>query len=125
MKNFSQHVASESTHIALITLEEGNVLGSVGSLDASFAGPRHPDQGTVDTGGLEVALTGMEVGHEEYFDTPGLIGGSLLHIVDVQAVSGERGYKDFEDKKMSGYNRRSIVRETCRTTDFELCGLDT
>jgi hypothetical protein len=78
-------------------LEDGNIPRSVRSLVVSVVRPRHPVQGTIDTGGLEVALTGVEVGHEEYTHTRGLIGSSLLHSVDIQAVSSERRYEDLED----------------------------
>jgi hypothetical protein len=39
-----------------------------------------------------------------------MIGGSLLYSVDTQAVSSELGYEELEDERMSGYDRRSIIR---------------
>jgi hypothetical protein len=82
-------LTSESTHVALITLEDGNVPGSIVNLVVSVLGSRHPVQGTIDTRGLEVALTGMEVGDEQVTHTRGLICGSLIRSVDVQAISSE------------------------------------
>ena len=56
---------SESTHVALITLEDRNVPRTFGTLVVSVVGSCHLAQGTMDTGGLEFALTVVEVWHEE------------------------------------------------------------